>query len=194
MKAFGRHDDIHSPAHRRSPRLKTILLTFCLTGASMFVARAADKIKVASFSTIDTEIVQQVGGDHVEVAALVKPGVDPHEYEPTPSDLREVSGARLILTSGKHMENYLNKLQEATKIIRDELIKLDSADKADFEANANGYVAKLDALENWVKRKVAELPRDKRKLITSHDAFQYFARDYGFMIAAIEGISPETEA
>ena len=205
----------------------------------MFVARAADKIKVASFSTIDTEIVQQVGGDHVEVAALVKPGVDPHEYEPTPSDLREVSGARLILTSGKHMENYLNKLQEATggkadllkvgdqfsslkmkssegeksstiedphwwhsvgnvkqatKIIRDELIKLDPADKADFENNANSYLAKLDALENWVKRKVAELPRDKRKLITSHDAFQYFARDYGFMIAAIEGISPETEA
>ena len=205
----------------------------------MFAAQAADKIKVASFSTIDTEIVQQVGGDHVEVVALVKPGVDPHEYEPTPSDLREVSGARLILTSGKHMENYLNKLQEATggkadllrvgdqfsslkmkpregeksgaiedphwwhsvanvkqatKIIRDELIKLDSADKADFEANANGYLAKLDALENWVKRKVAELPRDKRKLITSHDAFQYFARDYGFTIGAIEGISPETEA
>ena len=74
------------------------------------------------------------------------------------------------------------------------MIKLDPADKADFEANANGYLAKLDALENWVKRKVAELPRDKRKLITSHDAFQYFARDYGFTIGAIEGISPETEA
>ena len=71
-------------------------------------------MKVASFSTIDTEIVQQVGDEHVEVAALVKPGVDPHEYEPTPADLRKVSDAQLILTSGKHMENYLNKLQEAT--------------------------------------------------------------------------------
>ena len=210
---------------------------------SIFAARAADKIKVASFSTIDTEIVQQVGDDHVDVAALVKPGVDPHEYEPTPADLRKVSEAQLILTSGKHLENYLSKLQEATggkadlievgnhlpslkmkpvevedgadeggriedphwwhsvsnvkqatKIIRDELIKLDPADKADFEKNANAYLVKLDALDNWVRRKVAELPRDKRKLVTSHDAFQYFARDYGFTIEAIEGVNTETEA
>jgi zinc/manganese transport system substrate-binding protein len=219
--------------------LKTILLTFCILAASIFATRAADKIKVASFSTIDSEIVQQVGGDHVEVVALVKPGVDPHGYEPTPADLSEVSKAQLILTSGKHMENYLNKLQEATggkadmlqvgdhfsslkmkpdegeksairedphwwhsvanvkqatKIVRDELIKLAPADKAGFEKNANTYLAKLDELENWVKRKVAELPRDQRKLVTSHDAFQYFARDYGFTIAAIEGLSTETEA
>jgi zinc/manganese transport system substrate-binding protein len=44
-----------------------------------------------------------------------------------------------------------------------------------------------------VNRKVAELPRDKRKLVTSHDAFQYFARDYGFTILAIEGVSTESE-
>lgn len=223
--------------------MKKILFTSCFVVMSIFAARAADKIKVASFSTIDTEIVQQVGDDHVDVAALVKPGVDPHEYEPTPADLRKVSEAQLILTSGKHLENYLSKLQEATggkadlievgnhlpslkmkpgevedgadegrriedphwwhsvsnvkqatKIIRDELIKLDPADKADFEKNANAYLVKLDALDNWVRRKVAELPRDKRKLVTSHDAFQYFARDYGFTIEAIEGVNTETEA
>jgi ABC-type Zn uptake system ZnuABC Zn-binding protein ZnuA len=215
--------------------------TLFLVAALMFTTRAASKINVASFSTIDTEIVQQVGDDHVDVAALVKPGIDPHEYEPTPADLRKVNDAQLILTSGKHMENYLNKLQEATggkadllkvgdhfsslkmkpaaengvdnnvgfedphwwhsvanvkqatKIIRDELIKLDPTDAADFEKNANAYLAKLDQLDDWVKRKVAELPRDKRKLVTSHDAFQYFARDYGFKIEAIEGVNTETE-
>jgi ABC-type Zn uptake system ZnuABC Zn-binding protein ZnuA len=223
--------------------MKTSALTLFMFVSLMGAAYSAGKIKVASFSTIDTEIVQQVGDDHVDVAALVRPGVDPHEYEPAPADLREVNDAQLILTSGKHMENYLNKLQEATggkadllkvgdhffslkmkpgegengtdksgmiedphwwhsvanvkqatKIIRDELIKLDPADKTDFEKNANAYLAKLDALDNWIKRKVAELPRDKRKLVTSHDAFQYFARDYGFKIEAIEGVNTETEA
>jgi ABC-type Zn uptake system ZnuABC Zn-binding protein ZnuA len=165
---------------------------------------------------------------------MIQPGLDPHEYQPTPADLGRVSGAQLILTSGKHMENYLDKLQEATKadllkvgdcisslkmkpqekeamvddphwwhsvanvkqatkVIRDEFIRLDPADKAVFDKHATAYLAKLDELERWVKRKVAELPRDKRKLVTSHEAFQYFARDYGFKIAAIEGISTEGE-
>jgi ABC-type Zn uptake system ZnuABC Zn-binding protein ZnuA len=51
--------------------VKAILFTCCIVAAAPFTADAADKIKVASFSTIDTEIVQQVGDDHVEVAALV---------------------------------------------------------------------------------------------------------------------------
>ncbi len=44
-----------------------------------------------------------------------------------------------------------------------------------------------------MKIKVAELPREKRKLVTSHDAFQYFARDYGFKIYPIEGVSTEDQ-
>jgi ABC-type Zn uptake system ZnuABC Zn-binding protein ZnuA len=92
-----------------------------------------------------------------------------------------------------HWWHSVANVKQATKIIRDELIKLDLADKADFERNANAYLAKLEDLDNWVKRKVAELPRDKRKLVTSHDAFQYLARDYGFKIEAIEGVNTETE-
>ncbi len=76
--------------------MNTIGLTLFLFAALMLAAQAADKINVASFSTIDTEIVQQVGHDHVDVAALVKPGVDPHEYEPTPADLRRVNDAQMI--------------------------------------------------------------------------------------------------
>jgi zinc/manganese transport system substrate-binding protein len=92
-----------------------------------------------------------------------------------------------------HWWHSVANVKQATKTIRDELIKLDPADKADFAKNANAYLAKLEELDGWVKRKVAELPRDQRKLVTSHDAFQYFARDYGFKIEAIEGVSTETE-
>src|SRR6059058_3814280 len=76
-------------------------------------AKAADKIRVSSFSTILTEIAQQVGGDRVAVTAHVKPGVDPHEFEPKPTDLKLVGDAQLILLSAKHMEGYVGKLKRS---------------------------------------------------------------------------------
>ena len=209
-------------------------------------ASGADTLKIASFSTVLTEIAQQVGGNHVTVVGLLQPGQDPHEYQPTPDDLKQAADANLILLSGKHIEHYLDKVQQATGgkaaslavgdalpnlkmkadpdepaekaaadrngmiddphwwnsisnvekatvIVRDELIKLDPANRADYESNAKAYLAKLADLDKWAKRKVAELPRDKRKLVTSHDAFQYFSKDYGFKVYAIEGVSTETE-
>jgi len=222
------------------------LVSILFGSTSFLLAGAAEPLKIASFSTVLTEIVQEVGGAHVNVAGLVKPGQDPHEYQPSPSDLKEAGEAKLVLLSGKHLEHYLDKVQEATggkaeaiavgdalptlklkaapdepqakaavdqkgmiddphwwnsvsnvekaaTIVRDALIKLDPADRGDYEKNANAYLAKLDTLNKWAKRKVAELPRDKRKLVTSHDAFQYLAKDYGFKIYAIEGVSTETE-
>jgi zinc/manganese transport system substrate-binding protein len=225
---------------------KGFVLPILFGAAATLSANAAETLKIASFSTVLTEVVQKVGANHVNVAGLVKPGQDPHEYQPTPSDLTQAADAKLILLSGKHLEHYLDKVQQATGakaeslavgddlptlkmkadpdepqakaeadqngmiddphwwnsvanvekatiIVRDALIKLDPDDRADYEKNARGYLAKLEALDSWAKRKVAELPRDKRKLVTSHDAFQYLAKDYGFKIYAIEGVSTETE-
>jgi len=217
--------------------MKVSLFSLTLLLAMTVAAPAADKIRVASFSTILTEIAQKVGGDRVAVNGLVKPGVDPHQFEPTPADLKSVGEAQLILLSAKHMEGYVGKLKESTgtkgdlvevgdgfaslkmksekdpdkliddphwwhsvanmekavKIVRDELIKISPTDKQTFTENAAKYLATLDDLEKWVKLEVAKLPRDKRKLVTSHDAFQYFARENGFTIYAIEGVSSEDQ-
>jgi zinc/manganese transport system substrate-binding protein len=214
----------------KSKPFRRVLLLVFLAAPQLF---AAEKIRVSSFSTILTEIAQQVGGERVEVTAHVQPGVDPHDFEPKPADLRTVSSAQLVLLSAKHMEGYVNKLEEATggkgnfvqvgdgfsslkmtdeahagkvvedphwwhsipnvqratTIVRDALIKLGPPDAGLFNTNAATYRVRLDALEKWVKRKLAELPRNKRKLVTSHDAFQYFANDNGFTICAIEGVS-----
>ncbi len=223
---------------------KLFIFIFAITASALSVA-AAEKLRVSSFSTILTEIATEVGGDRVDVTAHVKPGVDPHEFQPTPADMRVVDKAQVILLSAKHMESYVRKLKEATgtkgrlvevgegfpslklkgghdhghahgkgekhdhdeevedphwwhsitnmeratKIVRDAFIKTAPADKAAFNANAAGYLKRLGALQKWAKAKVAELPRDKRKLVTSHDAFQYFAKEHGFTIYAIEGVS-----
>ncbi|OYX88554.1 MAG: ABC transporter substrate-binding protein [Azorhizobium sp. 35-67-5] len=78
--------------------------------------------------------------------------------------------------------------------IRDGLIAADPAGKAEYEANAAAYLAKLDALEAQVKASVAAIPADRRVIITSHDAFGYFGDAYGVKLLAPEGVSTETEA
>jgi len=206
-------------------------------------AAAAEKIRVSSFSTVLTELAQEIGGDRVDVTAHVKPGVDPHEFEPRPADLETVSKADLVLLSARHMEGYIGKLRQsaggkarvvevgaglgllkskdahghghghkhdhgkgesaedphwwhsishvrrAAKVVRDELTALSPADEKAFAGRADAYSARLDALAKWAKSEVAKLPRNRRKLVTSHDAFQYFAREHGFAIHAIEGLS-----
>ncbi len=92
-----------------------------------------------------------------------------------------------------HWWHSIGNMEKAVEIVRDALIKISPADKELFNANAAAYESKLEALQKWVKAKIAELPRDKRKLVTSHDAFQYFAKDNGFTIYAIEGVSSEDQ-
>jgi ABC-type Zn uptake system ZnuABC Zn-binding protein ZnuA len=208
-----------------------------LLALGLGVRANAGTITVASLSTILTEMAKEIGGDHVTVIPLVKAGMDPHDYEPQPDDLRRASDAQLILATGKHLENYLPKLSESTggkaailqvgdafpsltitgedaaktggqdphwwhsirnmkvavKTVRDEFATLDPADKDEFAKNAAATLAKLDSLNQWARVEIAQLPRDKRKLVTSHDAFQYFARDYGFTIYPIEGVTTEDQ-
>ena len=67
-------------------------------------------------------------------------------------------------------------------------------DCAAFKANAQAYTAKLRALDEEVRTSVEKVPADKRRIITSHDAFGYFAHAYGIDFLAPEGVSTDAEA
>jgi zinc/manganese transport system substrate-binding protein len=96
-------------------------------------------------------------------------------------------------TQDPHWWNSISETERATAVVRDALARLDGQHAADYQAGATAYLSALKELESWVKRKVAELPRDRRILVTSHDAFQYFAKDYGFQIDSIEGLTTDQE-
>jgi hypothetical protein len=87
----------------------------------------------------------------------------------------------------------IDNVMKATAVVEKRFIEADPANKAAYGKNAAAYLAKLKELKAWAKREVSKLPREKRKLVTSHDAFQYFARDFGFKIYAIEGVSTQDE-
>jgi len=78
--------------------------------------------------------------------------------------------------------------------IRDALIAADPAGKATYEANAKKFIDGMTAMEANVKAAVAKMPPERRKIITTHDAFGYFGSAYGMEFIAPEGVSTESEA
>jgi zinc/manganese transport system substrate-binding protein len=78
--------------------------------------------------------------------------------------------------------------------VRDGLIAADPEGKSVYEANAAAYTAKLDELETEVKDTIGKIPAERRRVITSHDAFGYFAEAYGLQFIAPQGVSTEAEA
>ena len=78
--------------------------------------------------------------------------------------------------------------------IRDALVAADPADAEAFKSNASTYLAKLDALDREVREAVAQIPQSRRKVISTHNAFGYFAAAYGVEFIAPLGVSTESEA
>ncbi|MEG6507888.1 metal ABC transporter substrate-binding protein [Methyloligella sp. 2.7D] len=78
--------------------------------------------------------------------------------------------------------------------IRDGLIAADPEGKAIYEANAKAYLKQIDAEDKAVRAAISEIPEDRRVIVTSHDAFGYFGREYGIRMLAPEGVSTESEA
>lgn len=80
------------------------------------------------------------------------------------------------------------------KAIRDKLSEIDPENQAKFSKNATQFITELEALDLWIKTQIATIPPNDRKLITSHDAFQYYSKAYGLEIpGTLIGISTEEQ-
>lgn len=97
-------------------------------------------------------------------------GVDPHAWQSIPNAVIYV------------------------KNIADALCTADAADCAAYRANAAAYTMDLTTLDARIRADVAAIPAERRKVITSHDAFGYFAKTYGIRFLAPEGVSTDSEA
>ncbi|PSC03427.1 ABC transporter substrate-binding protein [Alsobacter soli] len=197
---------------------------------------------VATFSIL-ADFVREVGGDRVQVTALVGPNGDAHVYQPTPADAKTLGAAKVIVINGLGLEGWIDRLIRSSgskaavvtaaadvkpiapgerqgqqphghdhggadphawqdianaklyvAAIRDALISADPDERAAYEARASGYLARLDALDREVRAAVERIPPERRRVITTHDAFGYFGRAYGIAFVAPQGVSTEAEA
>lgn len=107
----------------------------------------------------------------------------------------------ILLPSAQYEDEYdphiwfdVTLWSEAVKTVRDVLVEQDPAHAADYNANAEAYLAQLEELHQYVQDRAAELPAEQRVLVTAHDAFNYFGRAYGFEVLGLQGISTASEA
>ncbi len=226
--------DASGAVRRVLERLTLALLVLLVAGcAGPAIPTASGKLRVVATTTIVGDVVQNVGGDHIDLVVLITPGTDEHGYQPTPQDIVKAAQASLIFMNGAGLEQFIEKLmQEAAgsnggseKLvsvsagielregeehegethegedhgkgdphvwtdpnnvrvwvdnIEEALIKADPAHSADYQKNAEVYRRKLGELDAWVTEQVSQVPQERRKLVTDHLVFTYFASRYGF--------------
>ena len=76
----------------------------------------------------------------------------------------------------------------------DGLSKADPAGAVDYAKRGRAVDASYKAMKAWALKRIAEVPRKHRILLTSHDAFNYFGKAFGFQVVAVQGLSTVTEA
>lgn len=186
---------------------------------------------VASFSIL-ADIVREVGGDAVDIVALVGPDADAHVFQPSPADARHLARADLVVVNGLGFEGWIDRLVRASgyrgKVVtasqgvklrkdghghgsdphawqdlanaeryvanvRDALGGLRPASAGVFAQRAARYTEQIQALDREVRAQLAAVPRPKRRVITSHDAFGYFGAAYGVDFLSPQGVSTDGE-
>lgn len=79
-------------------------------------------------------------------------------------------------------------------VVTDALIQYDSTHADTFRDNAESLKQRLEELHTYAVKSIETVPRDRRILVTSHDAFNYFGRAYGLEVLGVQGLSTESEA
>jgi anchored repeat ABC transporter substrate-binding protein len=92
-----------------------------------------------------------------------------------------------------HLWQDVRNAMAYAKLIRDTLIDADPAGALAYRANAERYLAQLDRLDRYVRRAIGQIPRERRQLVTTHDAFAYLAHAYGVKIAGFVTPNPGIE-
>jgi zinc/manganese transport system substrate-binding protein len=134
------------------------------------VKSSAAKAPVVAAAAKVTPLKEAGGHNHGHSHGHSHAGADPHAWQ-------DAGNAKLYVAA-----------------IRDALVAADPAGKADYEANADAYLTELSALDADLRAAIQRIPADRRKAITSHDAFAYFEKAYGLDFVSPQGVSTEAEA
>lgn len=159
-------------------------------------------------------MVRAIAGDKAEIVTLLPAGANPHTFELAPSLIKKLDGSAVIFTIGKGFDEWISGVSDnlpSTELINlnrgieiiqgdphywlsisnakllvqniaETLIRLNPAESETYQANLSRYLDRLDMTETEIRSKMSGL--EQKKIITFHDGWRYFARDYGLEVAA----------
>ena len=116
-----------------------------------------------------TPLLENAGGNHMIITA--SDGLEPLQIK---EDDQAVNDPHMWLDP--------NRVVKYVENIRDGLTEADPGGAAIYKSNAEAYIAQLQELDSWIREQVAQIPPERRLLVTNHESLGYFAERYGFTV------------
>ncbi len=213
--------------------MKKIFFIFVITIISVFIF---GKLNIVCTTNILGDMIENIGGEKINLNILMGPGIDPHLYKASAKDTKKIAAADLVVYGGLHLEGKMaeifgkldrlgiNSLGVGDTLSEEDLItvddigthdphiwfspdlwkkcvlkttekmgEIDPENKNFYMENALEYIQKIDEMDREIEQKISEIPPEKRVLITAHDAFNYFGREYEVEVKGLQGISTASE-
>lgn len=221
----------------------SILTTILVLSSTLFSCQSEtkntmsnEKLSIVCTTGMIGDAVNNIVGDNAEVISLMGPGVDPHLYKVTQSDIKKLLNADVIFYNGLHLEGkmgeVLSKMAEQkpviaicdglkkkqlratsefegnydphiwfsvkvwTNVVRfigKSLAEIDLIHASFYQVNTTKHVEELISLHASTIEKINTISENQRVLITAHDAFGYFGREYGMEVKGLQGLSTAAE-
>jgi zinc/manganese transport system substrate-binding protein len=199
-----------------------ILICLCVVCA-LFAGCGDDsddgRVRVVATTTIAADIVRNVAGPDADVEALIPESASPHDYALSAKDRARLEDADLVVAWGAGLEENLaldelddeplelavgqtdphvwmdpGLAQAELPELATELAAVDPDNRSAYRNRADAYIRKLVRLDRELAQLLAEIPPERRKLVTSHDSLGHFVRRYDFdFVGAPFGITPGAE-
>ncbi len=154
-------------------------------------ATAGAKLVIESGNELDhwmEDVVKEAGGSPAEVA--IAPDHTPYKVAGEPEEGEDHADSEF----DPHWWHDPRNVESAVGVIRDELSKVAPGNAQAYKANADAYLVKVKALDAGIQACMNQVPPTERKLVTSHDAFNYFTERYGITVVGAVIPSQSTQA
>ena len=202
-------------------KIFSLVVIFLLSIFSLTGCKKANNVDVVvSFYALNELTTNLTNGTNIKVDSLVKGTTEPHEYEPSPSDVSMMYNAKLIILNGNGLEEFEGSLDKA---IKDKVIYATDKTESKITNDPHEFTSpkRLISMLDYIKQNLLEkfsnetekinqnyntyltslslLDKEysqviaslSKPLVTSHEAFNYLKSDYGLNYVAVSGVSEE---